>query len=90
MKLQWLKLVHPNVENWRLSWASQTQLAKIGEVHAYVNMQSREYENAFFELDKDGSGTIEAWWQQLKPLAIYPNNIQHCGTHGICGHLFKV
>eukprot|EP00435_Cladocopium_sp_Y103_P020679 s1269_g5.t1 len=29
-------------------------------VHAYIDLQSREYENAFFELDKDGSGTIEA------------------------------
>eukprot|EP00434_Breviolum_minutum_P022249 symbB.v1.2.019635.t1/scaffold1616.1/size109294/11 len=29
-------------------------------VHAYVERQSREYETAFFELDKDGSGTIEA------------------------------
>eukprot|EP00438_Fugacium_kawagutii_P018253 Skav220445 [mRNA] locus=scaffold254:37637:46699:- [translate_table: standard] len=30
------------------------------QVHAYIDKQSREYENAFFDLDKDGSGTIEA------------------------------
>ncbi|CAK8998478.1 unnamed protein product [Durusdinium trenchii] len=29
-------------------------------VHAYMDLQSKEYESAFYQLDKDGSGTIEA------------------------------
>ncbi|CAK9042797.1 unnamed protein product [Durusdinium trenchii] len=36
-------------------------------VHAYMDLQSKEYESAFYQLDKDGSGTIEAnhWHVQL-------------------------
>ena len=29
-------------------------------MHSYVELQSKEYEDAFFMLDRDGSGTIES------------------------------
>ena len=61
----------PVLDSWlsRTLFGVEVQRLKVSqaEVHAYMDLQSKEYESAFYQLDKDGSGTIEAnhWHVQL-------------------------